>query len=152
MTQPDEHTTPSSPLQEFFREISILEHLTRNRMEQVLPDGMKAPHFAVLSHLITTQSKETPAELASNFQVTRPTMTNTLQRLDAKKYINIAPDPKDGRGKLVWITSEGEQAFFKAIGCLGPRFDDLSAHLGEEIFREVLPALKTIRRFMDNHR
>ena len=151
MTEPPPKPQKNS-LQAFFTEVSIVEHLARTRMEQALPDGMKAPHFSVLSHLVATRRKETPAELASNFQVTRPTMTNTLQRLLAKNYIDIQPDPNDGRGKLVSITACGEAAFFKAVSCLGPRFEDLNKNLGDELFQSILPMLKKIRRYMDQHR
>ena len=142
----------SNPVQDFFREITIIEHLARTRMESALPDGMKAPHFGVLSHLISANKKETPAEIASIFQVTRPTMTNTLQRLSAKHYITIEPDPNDGRGKLVSITDEGKSIFFKALTCLEPNFRDIVESLGIDVFANALPHIKTIRRYMDDNR
>lgn len=33
-----------------FTEISIIEHLARNRLEKVLPDGMSMAQFGVLNH------------------------------------------------------------------------------------------------------
>jgi len=135
-----------------FNEIGIIEQLARTRMERVLPDGMKAPHFGVLSHLVRLGKQESPAQLASAFQVSRPTMTNTIQRLEAKGYVTVEPDPSDGRGKLVLITAAGHAARDTAIIALKPLLKQISGDLGLDIFAAVLPSLERIRIYMDENR
>lgn len=141
-----------NPIFGFFTEVSMIETLSRTKMESVLPDGMLASHFAVLNHLIRLGKKESPAQLASAFQVARPSMTNTLQKLEKKQYVSIVPDPSDGRGKQVVLNENGRTAHTKAVQALAMGFDGLGKDLGEELFTEVLPALQKIRQYMDKHR
>lgn len=135
----------------FFREVTILENLTRNRMERALPNQMKVSQFGVLSRLMY-EPECSPAEIAEAFQVTRPSMTNTLQKLEAQGYIRVEADPSDGRGKLVRITEEGRSAFTLAIERLAEMFEDVTESLGTEPFEEALPAIAKIRLFMDKNR
>lgn len=141
-----------SPLMIFFREIFMLEQLARNRMELALPNDMKISHFTTLSHLVRKNTPSSPAELASAFQVTRPSMTNTLQKLQAKDYIHISADQNDGRGKLVSITQAGRDAFLEATIALGNMFYDVTNNIGETPFKEALIPLEKIRVFMDTYR
>lgn len=136
----------------FFNEIGIIEQLARTQMERVLPGGMKISHFGVLNHMVRLGLTESPAELASAFQVTRPSMTNTVQKLEAHGYVTVEPDPKDGRGKLVLITAEGRQARESAIQTLAPLFDQLVTDIGLNLFTETKPKLEAVRVYMDDHR
>ena len=136
----------------FFNEIAIIEQLARSRMERTMPDGMKMPHFSVLNHMVRLDKKESPAELASAFQVARPTMTNTIQRLEAKGYVTVEPNPADGRGKLVLITDVGREARQAAIISLAPLLSELTESLGIGLFTGVKPALEEVRKYMDENR
>jgi DNA-binding MarR family transcriptional regulator len=136
----------------FFKEIFTLEQLARNRMESALPNDMKVSHFTALSYLVKKDTPSSPAELASAFQVSRPTMTNTLQKLEAKNYIYVSADLADGRGKLVMITQEGKDAFHIAVQSLAEMFGDVAKAMGEEPFKEALVPLINIRAFMDTSR
>lgn len=149
---PNDSDKNNSPIFGFFTEVSIIENLTKNRMEKVLPDDMKASHFSVLNHLVRLGKQESPAELASAFQVARPSMTNTLQKLEKKQYVTITPDPLDGRGKLVVITEQGKNIHQQAVIALSQGFRQLSEDLGLELFASLLPALQKIRQYMDEHR
>jgi len=149
---PEENPGTGGDIFAFFNEIGIIEQLARTRLERVLPDGMKMSHFGVLNHLVRLGKKESPAELAAAFQVTRPTMTNTLQRLEARKYISVEPDPNDGRAKLVLITPAGRAARAASIEALAPLLAKISNDLGSALFSEPLPALQKVREYMDNKR
>ncbi len=140
---------PENVFMSFFKEIFTLEQLARNRMERALPNDMKVSHFTALSYLVKKDTPSSPAELASAFQVSRPTMTNTLQKLEAKNYICVSADLEDGRGKLVMITQEGKNAFHIAVQSLAEMFGDVANAMGEEPFKEALIPLTSIRAFMD---
>lgn len=136
----------------FFNEIGIIEQLARTEMERVLPDGMKISHFGVLNHMVRLGLTESPADLASAFQVTRPSMTNTIQKLASKGYVTVDSDPNDGRGKLVLITEKGKQARNAAIEALAPLFEQLVSDLGLKIFSDTKPTLEAVRVYMDEQR
>lgn len=143
---------PENVFMSFFKEIFTLEQLARNRMERALPNDMKVSHFTALSYLVKKDTPSSPAELASAFQVSRPTMTNTLQKLEAKNYICVSADLEDGRGKLVMITQEGKDAFRIAVQALAEMFGDVANAMGEEPFKEALVPMGKIRAFMDTSR
>lgn len=137
----------------FFLEISIIAQLAHTQLERVLPDGMKEPHYGVLNHMIRLEKNfESPAALASAFQVTRPTMTNTIQRLEAKGYVVVEPDPDDGRGKRVRVTEAGKAARNKALSEIEPLFARMVGDLGLDVFSQITPTLNFIRTYMDENR
>lgn len=135
----------------FFREIAILESLTKARMEKALPREMKISHFSVLNSL-SHEDNRTPAEIAKAFMVTRPSMTNTLQKLETQNYVAIVEDSTDGRSKRVRLTKQGKRALGEAIKALSAVFQDVSEKLGETPFEDALPSVERIRHYMDSNR
>nr|MBC8240058.1 MarR family transcriptional regulator [Alphaproteobacteria bacterium] len=77
----------------FFTEIGIIEQLARNRLERVLPDGLKVSQFIVLNHLVRLGGEWNPARLAAAFQVTKGAMTNNLQRLEQRRLVQVLANP-----------------------------------------------------------
>ncbi len=136
----------------FFTEIGIIEQLSRNRLERELPPGMTMAQFVVLQHFARLDGEQTPLALARAMQVTKGTMTNTLQRLAAGGLIAVRPDPTDGRGKLVSLTPEGRVARDKAVERLQPALERVAAAIGDGPIEDVLPFLKNVREFLDKDR
>jgi hypothetical protein len=103
----------------------------------------------VLNHCVRLGDNRTPAELAAAFQVTRATLTSTLQRLEAKGFIRMARDPRDGRSKRVLLTPCRRGApsgprgggFCASRGRIAPAASDRSARLARSEPRRL------IRRF-----
>jgi len=133
-------------------EIWTVEQMSRTAVERVLPDGMKLPHYKVLGHFEPDLPEASPAQLADLFQVTRATMTNTLQRLEKKGLIDTRPDPSDGRAKIVTITPQGRAAYAKATAALEPFTERMAAALPMGELRRMLPVLQTIRQWLDDDR
>ena len=132
-----------------FNEIGIIEQLARNRFERVLPEGLKVPHFSVLNHLVRLGDGKSPLRLARAFQVTKSTMTNTLQRLESRGLIRVAPDPDDGRGKLVYLTPAGRRTRQKSVKALAPLLAEVEALLGRKDLAGTLPILQKLRAHLD---
>lgn len=133
-----------------FTEISIIEHLARNRLERALPDGLRMSHFGVLNHMVRLGDGQTPAELARAFQVVKGAMTNTLQRLEARGLISILPDEKDGRSKRVKLTPKGQQAREAAVVIALGIFDELADAQLSARLKEAAPALRDLRAALDD--
>ncbi|MEP2261681.1 MAG: MarR family transcriptional regulator, partial [Paracoccaceae bacterium] len=93
----------------FFTEIGIINQLSTALLAQALPDGVHPSHFAILNHLTLRGDGKAPVKIASAMQVTKNTMTHSLKVLEERGYIDVKPDPKDGRAKLVYLTSKGQQ-------------------------------------------
>ncbi|MBY0335307.1 MAG: MarR family transcriptional regulator [Acetobacteraceae bacterium] len=144
-------TETDPPLFALLNEIGIIEQLARNRFERAQPDGLRLPHFAVLNHLARLGDGRSPARIARAFQLGKPAMTNTLQRLEARGFVTLEPDPDDARAKLVRLTDAGrarrDEAVRQVQADLGPMAFRLSADPAA-----LLPALRELRTALDRDR
>lgn len=132
-----------------FREIGIIEQLSRARLEAQLPPGLIAPHFAVLSHLTIRGSGATPIHMARAFQVPKTSMTHTLKGLEKGGYVELRPNPDDGRSKTVWITQAGTALFQHTITAMAPGMGTLLQKIDIAKLTEILPVLSELRSVMD---
>ncbi len=137
------------PAVQLFNEIAIIEQLSRSRFERVLPPGMTLSQFGVLNHFARLGGEYAPAALASAFQVTRQTMTNTLQRLETAGLVALRPDPADGRAKIVTITPLGAAMRADCIARLAPVLAELDAVIPAADIAALLPGLRSLRQRLD---
>lgn len=137
---------------ELLTEVGIIDQLARARLEAVLPDGLLAPHFGVLNHLVRVGDGISPVALARAFQVTKPTMTNTLQRLEARGLIQLVPDPRDRRAKRVLLTEAGRSMREAALHAALAQAEDLRAHICDDELAAVLPTMRRLRQVLDEAR
>jgi DNA-binding MarR family transcriptional regulator len=135
-----------------FTQIAIIDQLTTNRLERVLPDGLSHAQFGVLTQLGRSAVEVSPAELARAFLLTKGAITNTLQRLESQGYIAIETDPADGRRKKIAITPAGVVAHDTAMAALRPLHEQLRTAFTEAEFREVLPFLNALRAWLEETR
>ncbi|WP_299281143.1 MarR family transcriptional regulator [uncultured Tateyamaria sp.] len=134
---------------EVFKEIGIIEQLSRAILEARLPGGLIAPHFSVLSHLSHRGDGQTPIDMARAFQVPKTSMTHTLKGLDGLGLIEMRPNPEDGRSKRVWLTEAGRALFARVIVDLGPDFAELARGFDTSRLSEIQPVLTDLRIFLD---
>lgn len=130
-------------------EIAIIAQLARTRFERVMPDGLLLPHFSVLNHLVRLGDGRSLKTIASAFEVSRGTMTNTVQRLERRGLVAVLPDRSDRRVKRVHLTDAGRTMHAAAIVRLAPDFARLGADPGRAEFATVVPHLQRIRRALD---
>jgi len=141
---------PADPVAfQVFNEIGIIEQLGRNRLERVLPDGLRMAQFTLLNHMVRMGDGWSPHRLARAMQVTKGAMTNTLRRLEARGAVRVDPDPDDGRGKHVYLTETGRELRQQCIAAVGPLLAELGADFADAEFEAVLPFLKKIRAWFD---
>jgi DNA-binding MarR family transcriptional regulator len=135
---------------EFFNEIGIIDQLSSAMLTNALPRGMTKAQFTVLNHFVRLDiAEKSPAELASAFQVRRPTITSTLARMEGAGLIKVRVDPKDGRGKLISITGEGLEMRERCITSLQAMIPAIESVLTEAEIRALLPALRKLRAGLD---
>lgn len=137
------------PTFQLLNEIAIIEQLARNALERALPDRLRQPHFGVLTHLVRRGDGASPGALARAFQTSKAAMTNTLHRLEARGLIRVEADPKDGRGKRVFLTDAGREMRERAIAAVGPQMAAIGGVLSEAEIAEILPHLRRLRAHLD---
>ncbi|MEL7026481.1 MAG: MarR family transcriptional regulator [Pseudomonadota bacterium] len=135
-----------------FNEIGIIDQISTAFLEARLPDGLIASHFGVVNHLIRVKDGRTPMELASAFQVPKTTMTHTLAGLEKHGFVEMRPNPDDGRSKRVWLMPAGRAFRDETIARLAPVFADLSKGMDTEALKAMLPALENLRIYLDEFR
>jgi DNA-binding MarR family transcriptional regulator len=137
------------PLFALLNEVAIIEHLARNRLERALPDGLRASHFVVLNHLTRLGDGRSLARIARAVQVERPAMTNTIQKLEARGLVRTEPDPKDGRGKRVFLTEAGRAARAAAVEVAEAAIAPVAPDITPAQIEAALPLLRRLRAALD---
>ena len=148
---PDDAATTAAMFKVFV-EIGIIHQLAKTSFERVMPGGLQTSHFGVLNHLHVRGDGKSLTYLAFAFQVTKGTMTNTVQKLSQRSLIEVRPDPQDGRGKLVYITETGRLTLRDAVAALGPTIEALKRDVGPALFADLLPRLEELRVYLDEAR
>ncbi len=153
-SKPDAGPEPSDEARLFtlFNEIGIIHQLSSTAFERVLPHGLTQAQFTVLNHCVRLGDNKTPAQLASAFQVTRGTLTSTLQRLETKGFVEIVPDAKDGRSKRVLLTPSGREAAAACIAAAAPILTRARSALSRSEVESLLPVLTKLRVWLDENR
>ncbi len=151
MTRP-KTTSDADLLFRVFNEVGIIAQLSSTAFERVMPDGMTLAQFTILNHFVRLGGRRRPSDLARAFQVTRATMTSTLQRLEPKGLVSIIADESDGRGRLVEITDAGRTIHADCLSRLAPVLDSLLDAIGSAPFAAALAPLTEIREKLDRMR
>jgi DNA-binding MarR family transcriptional regulator len=86
----------------------------------------------------------TPGALLRQTMVTSGTMTNRVDRLVERTFVDRSPDPHDRRGVLVRLTPAGKQAVDGAFETLIASERELLAELSEADRRQLVALLKRL--------
>jgi MarR family transcriptional regulator for hemolysin len=132
-------------------EISIIAHLADNAFARRLPDGLTTAQFAVLNHLLRLEAQQTIGELARALQVSQPTMSSTVKRLEEKGLVILVPDPDDRRIRRVSVSPAGTKARNQAVKALDATKSELAV-LSQKEWTQLLPLLSRLRVALDSAR
>lgn len=83
----------------------VLDRLAAAGFHDVQP-----AHFAPLQALWDYPEGARATELAARAKITKQSMGELVEQLAARGYVERVPDPRDGRARLVRITSRGRRA------------------------------------------
>jgi DNA-binding MarR family transcriptional regulator len=131
-----------APLQVLSRISRLARHLDLARGAAFAERGLELWEFDVLSALRRSGPpyQLSPGQLVNQTLVTSGTMTNRVDRLAARGFVERSPDPNDRRGVIVALTEAGREAVDAALADLLARERDLLARLPERD-RALLAAL-----------
>ena len=141
--EPEDH-----PDVQVFDEIRYIEHLARTAITRKLPVGLTYPQFEVMNLLARRGDGVTPVAIARALQMTKSGLTNTLQRLAARKLVEVEGCQSDGRKKRIWLTPAGRTAYGQAMAALRPKMESLRDGFTSKEFREALPFLRALRTWL----
>jgi DNA-binding MarR family transcriptional regulator len=109
-----------APVAVFSRLSRLSRHLDLARREAFTAQGIESWEFDVLAALRRAGApyELSPGRLLRETLVTSGTMTNRVDRLATRGFVERYPDPEDRRGVLVRLTPEGKDAVDGAFTAL----------------------------------
>ncbi len=109
-----------APVEIFSRISRLSRRLDFARREAFGAHGIESWEFDVLAALRRAGApyELTPGRLLRETLVTSGTMTNRVDRLEARGFVRRLPDPSDRRGVLVQLSPEGKSAVDGAFEAL----------------------------------
>jgi DNA-binding MarR family transcriptional regulator len=109
-----------APVAVFSRITRLARHLDLARREAFTAHDIESWEFDVLAALRRAGApyELSPGRLLRETLVTSGTMTNRVDRLAGRGFVERHPDPEDRRGVLVRLTAEGKDAVDGAFTAL----------------------------------
>ncbi|MBM6547117.1 MarR family transcriptional regulator [Janibacter sp. YIM B02568] len=134
------------PLHVFSRLSRLARRLDLDRATAFGDHGIDGWEFDVLSALRRAGApyELSPGRLVQETLVTSGTMTNRIDRLAAKGWVERTPSPSDRRGVIVRLTETGRAAVDGAMADLITRERDLLAELSETETGELTALLRRL--------
>ncbi len=112
------------------------------RMHEAGYTDARDPHMQVFGNIDRQGTRLT--DLAARANMTRPSMAELVDDLEAKGYLERRPDPDDRRAKLIYLTPSGRQAVRTAIQNVKEMEKDYARRVGEKRFEEMCRALQDL--------
>ena len=109
-----------APVEVFSRISRLSRHLDLARRAAFTAHGIESWEFDVLAALRRAGApyELSPGRLLRETLVTSGTMTNRVDRLAGRGFVERSPDPEDRRGVIVRLTPEGKAAVDGAFEAL----------------------------------
>ncbi|WP_372736039.1 MarR family winged helix-turn-helix transcriptional regulator [Nocardioides sp.] len=134
------------PVAIFSRVTRLARHLDFARREAFTAYAIESWEFDVLAALRRAGEpyELSPGRLLRETMVTSGTMTNRVDRLADRRFVERHPDPEDRRGVLVRLTSEGKEAVDGAFTSLLDAEHALLADLSPAAQKELAGLLRRL--------
>ncbi len=138
-----------APLQVLSRVTRLAHHLDHARRQAFAAHGLDTWEFDVLAALRRAGAPYalSPGRLGTQTLVTSGTMTNRIDRLEARGLVRREPDPDDRRGVRVVLTPDGRAQVDAALQDLVTRehallsaLDPREQHALAQLLRSLLGA------------
>src|SRR6476659_795692 len=135
-----------APVAVFSRISRLARHLDLARREAFNAHAIESWEFDVLAALRRAGApyELSPGRLLRETLVTSGTMTNRVDRLAARGFVERYPDPDDRRGVIVRLTSEGKTAVDGAFEALLAAEQELLADLPHAEQQQLAALLRTL--------
>jgi DNA-binding MarR family transcriptional regulator len=107
---------------------------------------MNASDVAALRLLVIREQQGvtvSPRDIAQHLRISTASTTKLLDRLEASGHVERRAHPTDRRGRVVMLTDDARQAFFRIFGGKLRAMREMALHYDDD-------ALAVIARFLDD--
>ncbi len=111
---------------------------------------MRPAHGAVFRHILPEGSRIT--ELADRAQLTKQSMGALVDYLRDHGYVELHPDPLDGRAKRVCLTERGRALQHTALEISREVEQELGSQLGLRRMQRLREVLEELNDLLENQR
>jgi DNA-binding MarR family transcriptional regulator len=134
------------PLEVFSRVTRLARHVDRARGAAFVAHDLDGWEFDVLAALRRAGRPYmlSPGTLVAQTLVTSGTMTNRIDRLEARGLVTRAPDPNDRRGVRVRLTTRGKDSVDSALADLLESEQELLAALSARQQEQLSALLRSL--------
>ncbi len=112
------------------------------RMAEVGFSDIRPAHSSLLRNLAASGSRV--SELAEQAQMTKQSMGYLADSLAQAGYVSVAPDPSDGRAKLVRLTDKGRAAHEAMVALSAEAERELARLVGRADMAELRRILQRL--------
>lgn len=151
---PPEHAA----IRDLFQNIGIISQLAGAVARRTLGSptaggmGMSLSELSVLGRSIRMGDGETPSRLARLFQLSKPSMTAIITKLERRGYIVLRVDADDARSKRAYLTEAGRAAHAAAEGALNAAMARELAGADVAALLSAAPGIALLKNHMDERR
>ena len=90
--------------------VRILHWCTHQSMDHALEKmELTAAQGHIMAYLAHAKEPPCPRDLEAEFQLTHPTVSGLLSRLEQKGFVELRTDPEDRRCKRIYVLPKGQQ-------------------------------------------
>ena len=90
--------------------IRVLENCTQQAMNNALASmDLTAAQGHVMGFITHSQTPPCARDIEDRFQLSHPTVSGILSRLEQKGFVEMRPDPSDRRCKRIYVLPKGIQ-------------------------------------------
>jgi len=108
---------------------------------------LRPAHFVVFQHIHPEGSRIT--ELAERAQMTKQSMSELVNYLEARGYLERQPDPKDRRASIVRLSNKGEALNHAAREVLQDIENEWSSQIGWTQMNAIKEGLNAIIKLIE---
>lgn len=85
--------------------------------------------------------------LARDAQISKQAIGKMIKEIEAKGYVEVIPDPSDGRAKFVRFTARGEKMISLARDIVGKMEESYRSLLGQNAYNQLRQSVADIQQW-----
>lgn len=124
----------------------------RAEMSNMMIDGLSRSEtrfLFVLFHAEKRHGKKLrSSDLGKRLRISKPSVTQTLQALENKGFVERLKNPEDKRSTYIVLTEKGQQAIKDGAHRFQSNFDDMKNYLGEENMQILIELLNKLTKYL----
>lgn len=111
---------------------------------------LRPAHTRLFPHI--DQEGSRPSDIARSVGITKQAVQQLVDDLVGLQVVEVVPDPKDGRARLVRFTSQGQVAIAHGLGVLGELEEELAREIGKARMKELAAILADVLDALEKRR